>query len=137
MTEAPSRPGRRASGLAGLFVLAVLLATVDTRSYGLIPDGKEMLSAAAAVARFFEIGVSRDFVNAPRRPGGDAVSRYGMGLSLAETVPGLATRLLRAVAPSARSGPVFVLLPIASTSWSCRPFIISCSSPLSASASSL
>ena len=113
MSAAAPPPAPRAARGAALVVLVVLLATVDTRSYGLIPDGKEMLSAAAAVARFFEIGVSRDFVNAPRRPAGDAVSRYGMGLSLAEAVPGTVTRVLRAAAPSVPSGPVFVLLPIA------------------------
>jgi hypothetical protein len=113
MSAAASLPAPRAARGAALAVLVVLLATVDTRSYGLIPDGKEMLSAAAAVARFLEIGVSRDFVNAPRRPAGDAVSRYGMGLSLAEAVPGTVTSVLRAAAPSAPSAPVFVLLPIA------------------------
>src|SRR5512144_1764166 len=96
----------RAARRAALAVLAILVLTVDTRSYGLIPDGKEMLSAASAVARFFEIGISRDFVNAPRRPAGDAVSRYGMGLSLAEVVPGTVTRVLRAAAPSVPSAPV-------------------------------
>lgn len=99
---------RRSAGLAALGTLAVLLATVDTRSYGLIPDGKEMLSAAAALARFGEIGISRDFVNAPRRPGGDAVSRYGMGLSLVEAVPAALAR-----ASGARhTAPLFVLLPV-------------------------
>jgi hypothetical protein len=101
---------RRAPLLAGLGTLAVLLATVDGRSYGLIPDGKEMLSAGVAVARFFEIGVSRDFVNAPRRPGGDAVSRYGMGLSLVEAVPAVMAR----AAGAARTSPIFVLVPILS-----------------------
>ncbi|MFI5120742.1 MAG: hypothetical protein ACHQM4_10025, partial [Thermoanaerobaculia bacterium] len=113
MSAAAPPPAPRAAPLAAFAVLAVLAVTVDTRSYGLIPDGKEMLSAAAAVARFFEIGVSRDFVNAPHRPAGDAVSRYGMGLSLVEAVPGIVTRALRAAAPSAPSAPVFVLLPIA------------------------
>jgi len=113
MSEAGPSPGPRATRWAALAVLAVLLATVDTRAFGLIPDGKEMLSASAAISRFLEIGVSRDFVNAPRRPGGDAVSRYGMGLSLAEAVPGALMRVIRTVAPSAPSAPVFVLLPIA------------------------
>jgi len=99
---------RRAPLLAALGTLAVLLATVDGRSYGLIPDGREMLSAGAAVARFFEIGVSRDFVNAPRRPGGDAVSRYGMGLSLVEAVPAAVARATGA----APTSPLFVLVPI-------------------------
>ena len=101
---------RRPARFAALGVLAVLLATVDGRSYGLIPDGREMLSAGAAVARFFEIGVSRDFVNAPRRAGGDAVSRYGMGLSLIEAVP---AALARATG-LARTTPLFVLVPILS-----------------------
>jgi len=113
MSAAAPPPAPRVARSVVLAVLVVLLATVDTRSYGLIPDGKEMLSASAAVARFLEIGISRDFVNAPRRPGGDAVSRYGMGLSLAEAAPGVVTRVLRAAAPSVPSAPVFVLLPIA------------------------
>ncbi len=108
MTEDSGRPRRRAAAVAGLGVLAVLLATVDDRSYGLIPDGREMLSAGTAVARFFEIGVSRDFVNAPRRPGGDAVSRYGMGLSLVESVPAAVAR----AAGAERTAPLFVLVPI-------------------------
>jgi hypothetical protein len=98
----------RAAGFATLGTLAVLLASVDGRSYGLIPDGREMLSAGTAVARFFEIGVSRDFVNAPRRPGGDAVSRYGMGLSLVEAIPAAIARATGA----ARTSPIFVLVPI-------------------------
>ncbi|MFI5198460.1 MAG: glycosyltransferase family 39 protein, partial [Thermoanaerobaculia bacterium] len=113
MSAAALPPPPRVGRTVVLAVLVVLLATVDTRSYGLIPDGKEMLSASAAVARFLEIGVSRDFVNALRRPAGDAVSRYGMGLSLAEAAPGAVTRVLRAAAPSVPSAPVFVLLPIA------------------------
>jgi hypothetical protein len=120
MREGGPSPGPRAAWWAALLVLASLLATVDTRAFGLIPDGKEMLSASAAIARLLEIGVSRDFVNAPRRPGGDAVSRYGMGLSLAEAVPGAVTRVVRTAAPAAPSAPVFVLLPIAclvATAW--------------------
>lgn len=101
-------PRTRAPGLAALGTLAVLLLTVDTRSFGLIPDGKEMLSAAAAVARFREIGVSRDFANAPRRPAGDAVSRYGMGLSVVEAVPLTAAR----AAGVTRTAPLFVLVPL-------------------------
>lgn len=108
VTEVSGRPGRRAERTAGLFVLAVLLVTVDTRGFGLIPDGKEMLSASAAVARFLEIGVSRDFVNAPRRSGGDAVSRYGMGLSLVEAVPAALARATGTM----RTAPLFVLVPI-------------------------
>ena len=104
--SSPSAPPR-AAWAAGLAVLATLLLTVDTRSYGLIPDGKEMLSVSAAVARFGEIGVSRDFSNAPRRRSGDAVSRYGMGLSLVEAIPAALSR----AASLERTAPLFVLVP--------------------------
>ena len=99
---------------AFLLVLATLLATTDERSFGVVPDGKEMLSAGAAVAFAGELGVSRDFANAVPRDGGDGFSRYGMGLSLAE-VPFLqAARLLHAVSPALPSAPVLVLLPVLS-----------------------
>lgn len=102
----------RRPAAAALGVFFVLLATVDERSFGLIPDGQVMLSSGVALARFGEIGVSRDFVVAPERPGGDAVSRYGMALSLAEVVPAALARVLFRVAPGASSAPLFVLLPI-------------------------
>lgn len=97
---------------AALLVALVLVVTTDDGSFGVIPDGKEMLSAGAAVAFRGEIGVSRDFVNAVPREGGDAVSRYGMGQSLA-LVPFLwAARALHAAAPSLPSSPVLVFLPL-------------------------
>lgn len=98
---------------AGFIVLAALLATVDERTFGLIPDGQEMLSAAAAIALHGEIGVSRRFGNAVPRPGGtDAFSRYGMGQSLLEVPVVLAARGLRTLAPEASTAPLFALLPI-------------------------
>lgn len=103
---------RRAPLLAAGLVLLALLATVDERSFGVVPDGREMLSAAAALAFHGEIGVSRDFANAVPRDGGDAFSRYGAGQSLAE-VPFLwLARLARAAAPGASSAPLLVLLPL-------------------------
>ena len=99
---------------AALLVLAVLLATTDERSFGVIPDGKEMLSAGAAVALRGELGVSRDFVNAAPREGGDGFSRYGMGQSLAEVPFFWAARILHAASPAIPSTPVFVLLPLLS-----------------------
>jgi len=99
---------------AFLLVLAALLATTDERSFGVIPDGKEMLSAGAAVAFSGELGVSRDFENAVPRAGGDGFSRYGMGLSLAEAPIFWAARALHAVSPALPSAPLFVLLPILS-----------------------
>jgi hypothetical protein len=97
---------------AALLVLVVLLGTTDERSFGLIPDGQQMLSAGAAAALGGEIGVSRDFANAVPREGGDAFSRYGMGQSLVE-VPFLwAALALHAVSPGLSSAPVLALLPL-------------------------
>ncbi len=94
--------------------LVVLLATTDERSFGVIPDGQEMLSAAAAAAHWGEIGVSRDWVNAPPRPAGDADSRFGLGLSFLETVPMTLSRLLHSTSPRTASTPLFVLVPLLS-----------------------
>lgn len=107
-----SRPRLPAPLAAALLVALVLAATTDDGAFGVIPDGREMLSAGASVAFRAEIGVSRDFANAVPREGGDAVSRYGMGQSLA-LVPFLwAARALHAASPSLASSPVLVLLPL-------------------------
>ena len=101
---------------AALLVLLVLLATTDERSFGTIPDGKQMLSAGAAFAFAGEIGVSRAFATAVPREGGDSVSRYGMGLSLLYAPFFWAARALHAVAPAVPTSPIFVLLPLLSLS---------------------
>lgn len=88
-----------------LLVLLVLTATLDERSFGLIPDGQQMLSTAVSIVRFGEIGVSRELRTATTRPAGDSVSRYGLALSLLETLPA-------AVAPAVRrTAALFVLVP--------------------------
>ena len=92
------------------FVL--LLTTTDESLFGGVRDGKEMLSAAYALSNQFEIGVSRQFVNAAPGPDGEAYSRYGMGTSIVEAVPMLLSRLLLAAFPSAPTGPLFALVPI-------------------------
>lgn len=98
--------------VAALLVFVVLLGTTDERSFGLIPDGQQMLSAGAAAALGGEIGVSRDFANAVPLEGGDAFSRYGMGQSLA-AVPFLwAALALHAVSPGLSSAPLLALLPL-------------------------
>lgn len=112
-TETRGRPAARAA----LLSLAVLLATADDRFFGVITDGQQMLSAAAALARHGELGISRDYLSAVPREGprggpGDALSRYGMGWPLVEVVPMTAARLLRSVFPRASSAPLFSLTAI-------------------------
>src|ERR1700682_3172987 len=99
MSATPAgRTGRAALAAAGLSAI-LLLATTDERSFGLIPDGLQMLSAAAALSRFGELGISRDFLNDPPRKRRDAVSGYGMLPSFVETVPMLFARALHRAAP--------------------------------------
>lgn len=107
----PESGRRRLPTLVGLAVLGALLATLDASGFGAIRDGREMLSAATALARFGEVGVSLDFDNAVERPGGDGHSRYGLGQSLALAPFVLAARALHAVAPAAPTAPVLALLP--------------------------
>lgn len=101
----------RLPAAVGLGVLLVLLATLDTSSFGAIGDGREMLSAATALARFAEAGVSLDFVNAVPRAAGDGFSRYGMGQSLALVPFVRAAQALHGVRASASTAPLFALLP--------------------------
>lgn len=93
-------------------VLLVLLFTTDEHSFGLIPDGQQMLSTAAALARSGEIGISRELTKAIPRPEGDAVSRYGIGLSIAEVIPCLLSRAIRLGWPAFPTAPLFTLVPI-------------------------
>ncbi len=102
---------KRPALLAALAVFVVLLGTVDTRSYGVIPDGQQMLSSATALAHGLGIGVSRDLPSAAPRSQ-DAASRYGMGTSLVEAVFVVLARGLWAASPGASTASLFVLFPI-------------------------
>ena len=97
---------------AGLLTFLVLLATTDERSFGLIPDGQQMLFTAASMARFGEIGISRELGRTVPRPAGDAVSRYPIGPSLLLVPSTAAARALRRVGPGAPTAPLFVLVPM-------------------------
>lgn len=108
--SAPSPARTIAATTVLAFVL--LLASVDDRFFGAIPDGRQMLSSATAAARFGEIGVSSAWGYVGRNPSGATFSRYGMAQSLVEVPSVLAARLLSRIAPSAPSGPLFVLVPL-------------------------
>lgn len=68
---------------------AVLALTADERVWGLMADGRTMLRTAVSIATLGEIGIARGDAAVVARPGGDAVSRYGMGPSLVLVVPAL------------------------------------------------
>lgn len=89
---------------AALLAFLLALAAADERTFGLVPDGQQMLSTAASLARFGEWGISRDFTGAFPRASGDAVTRYGLAQPAVELVPVLLAR-----ATGAPSAPFFVL----------------------------
>jgi MFS family permease len=73
---------RLAACVAAAFVL--LAATAEERTLGTVTDEQQMLYTAISLATTGEIGISRNQRFSVPRPGGDAVSPYGMGLSLLE-----------------------------------------------------
>jgi hypothetical protein len=74
--------------VAPLILAALLLvATVEERLFGVISDEQQMLFTSVSMAEFGEIGIARGMLFAVHRPSGDAVSPYGMGLSLLQSVP--------------------------------------------------
>ncbi len=80
---------RRPFAAALLLAGVVLALTADERVYGLMADGRTMLRTAVSMATLGEIGIARGGAVDVPRPGGDAVSRYGMGPSLVLVVPAL------------------------------------------------
>jgi len=80
---------RLAGTLAGavLLVTVVLVATTDERLFGLVTDGQIMTRTAYSMVSLGELGMARGHaVNRPR-PEGDAVTRYGIGPSIVQTIP--------------------------------------------------
>jgi hypothetical protein len=100
--------------LAPLVIVGVLLAIlVDDRHAGQVADGRQMIRTAVAMVEAGTIGQARGTDFTLPRPGGDAVSRFGMGVSLLQ-VPAawLAPRIEAWRGPSS-SQFVFLLLPFA------------------------
>jgi len=114
---APARPSRRAPRLdralagAALGVLLVLALVGDDRHVGLIADGRQMIRTAVALAETGEIGqaVGRDFT--VERPGGDAVSRFGMATSLLQVPAAWAAPRVEAASGPGCSQALFLLVP--------------------------
>jgi hypothetical protein len=82
---------RRSLALPVLATLALLLATADDRTFGLIGDGQEMFRTSFALLQYGEIGIAHRNQAAVHRETDDA-SRYGMGFSLILILPLLLAR---------------------------------------------
>ncbi len=105
--EAPA--GRRPLRAALLVTAFVLVLTADERYFGLVTDGRIMVRTAVSMVTLGEIGIARGQAVGIDRPGGDSVSRYGLGPSLTLALPVLFARAFeRGIAPCA-SQTLFVL----------------------------
>ena len=93
-------------------VVLVLAGTAEERTLGTVSDEQQMLYSAVSLATFGEIGIGRGQIFGVPRPGGDAVSPYGMGLSLLEVPAALAARPFESLFGEHASQTLFVFLQI-------------------------
>ncbi len=105
-------PAARALWAGVALTALVLLLTIDDRYPGAIPDGRQMAWTAVAITETGQIGQARGRDFTWPRAGGDSVSRFGMGMSLAQ-IPAawLAPRVEATLGPRT-SQPLFLLAPI-------------------------
>lgn len=93
-------------------VVLVLAGTAEERTLGTVSDEQQMLYSAVSLATFGEIGIGRGQIFGVPRPEGDAVSPYGMGLSLLEAPAALAARPFETRFGEHASQTLFVSLQI-------------------------
>ncbi len=110
-TTKPSLP--RAAWLALAVVTLATLLTLDDRHPGLSADGRQISFTAVAIVEAGEVGQARarDFTW-PRRDVGDAVSRYGMGMSFAQVPAAWMASRVEATRGPGSSQPLFLVAPL-------------------------
>lgn len=109
MKPESSFAARRPLAAALLLTAGVLALTADERYFGLVIDGRIMVRTAVSMVTLGEIGIARGQAVGIDRPGGDSVTRYGLGPSLALALPVWLSRSFdRGIRPGA-SQTLFVL----------------------------
>jgi hypothetical protein len=76
--------GSSTPGACAAVLFLLLAATAEERTFGTFSDEQQMLDTAVSIATTGEIGIARGQQFGVARPAGDAVSPYGMGLTLVE-----------------------------------------------------
>ncbi|HVS30445.1 MAG TPA: hypothetical protein VMS98_03225 [Thermoanaerobaculia bacterium] len=109
----PSPGERRGPRLALGFVLLAVLLTIDDRHVGSVADERQMIWTAVAIAETGELGQARgrDFTLA-RDEVGDAVSRYGMGMSIAQLPAAIVAPVIEERRGAGSSQPLFLVAPL-------------------------
>jgi hypothetical protein len=95
-----------------LIVLAVFVLTTDDRHVGIVPDGRQMIWTAVAMTETGQLGQARGRDFTLPRAGGDAVSRFGMGMSIAQMPAAMLAPAVERTFGAAASQPLFLLAPL-------------------------
>jgi hypothetical protein len=106
------RPAPRAFAFTVLAAFLLLAGTAEERTLGSVSDEQLMLDTAVSIATTGGLGIARGLPFAVPRPGGDAVSPYGMGLPLLEAPVALAAGAWEARFGARTSQTLFVLLQV-------------------------
>lgn len=109
--ERARRPADRALRWAVLVVLLFLALVADDRHVGLVADGRQMIRTAVALVETGEIGQARGRDFTIERASGDAVSRFGMGMSLLQVPSAWAAPRVEASRGPGASQALFLLVP--------------------------
>ena len=94
-----------------LAITAVLFLTTDDRHPGVIADGRQMDWTAIAMTESGTIGQARARDLTVPRPGGDAVSRYGMAMSVAHIPAAVLAPVVERRNGAGSSQPLFLVAP--------------------------
>ena len=102
------RPARGAL----LAVAAALLLSADDRHAGKVSDGRQTIGTAVAIVETGELGIAKGAPRAFEREA-DAVSRYGLGSSLAQLPAAAFAPAVEGALGPGTSQPLFLLAPLA------------------------
>jgi dolichyl-phosphate-mannose-protein mannosyltransferase len=89
----------------------VLWGSIDTGVVGQIADGRQMIFTAVAISESGSLGQARGRDLTMPRAGGDAVSRYGLGMSLAQLPAAASAPAIEAGRGPGSSQWVFLVAP--------------------------
>lgn len=108
---APKRRRDRVVLAAVAASLLVLLALGDDRHVGLIADGRQMIRTAVAIAETGEIGQAQGQDFTIDQDDGDAVSRFGMAMSLLQVPAALLAPAVEGGLGPGSSQALFLIVP--------------------------
>ena len=104
---------KRAAGTLPILIVVglVLWVSIDTGVVGQIADGRQMIFTAVAISESGSLGQARARDLTVPRAAGDAVSRYGLGMSLAQLPAAASAPAIEASGGPGSSQWVFLVAP--------------------------